>query len=369
MSSSHRENNFDLIRLLAATQVVIAHGIGHTPLVGKLSPMGRQLFDALLMLPGVPVFFVISGFLITQSHERNPSDLKGYFWRRGLRIFPAMWVCLIVTLIALGCCGFLGTDFLFSKTFAAWLMGQVSFIQFYNPEHFRDFGIGVANGALWTIAVELQFYIFVPLFCWLGKRLAGVTWILFLVSFAAYCVMDHKVNGPSGFSGAPIAFKLLHATLVPHLWMFLLGILIHRNYDKLRSWLEGKFLWYLAAYALFVAAQHTLVDFRTVPYYLGYLPARTLLALGTIAAAFSARSLSLRMLHGMDLSYGTYLYHSVVINVFVELGWLNSMAAVLWIFMVSIAIAMVSWHGIEKPALAKKSFSPGLWWGRLTQKA
>lgn len=368
MSSPHRENNFDLIRLLAATQVVVAHAVGHTPLVHQLPPWGKQVFDALMLLPGVPVFFVISGFLITQSYERNPADLKGYFWRRGLRIFPAMWVCLIVTLIALGGFGFLGTDFTLTKTFAAWLAGQVSFFQFYNPEHFRDFGIGVANGALWTITVELQFYAFVPLFCWLGKRFGGTerlfTGLLFFISFAAYCVMDHKVNGPGGFTGAPIAFKLLHVTLVPHLWMFLLGVLMHRNFEKIQPWLEGKFPWFFAAYATFVAAQHTLVGFRTTPFYLCYLPARALLAFCTISAAYSARSLSRRVLHGMDLSYGTYLYHSVVINVFVELGWMDALSAVLYVFAFSILLALLSWHCIEKPALALKSFSPRAAWAR-----
>lgn len=373
MSSPHRQNNFDLIRLLAAAQVVVAHAIGHTPLVHQLPPWGKQVFDALLLLPGVPIFFVISGFLITQSYERNPADLKGYFWRRGLRIFPAMWVCLLVTLVALGIFGFLGGDFVFTKTFAAWLVGQVSFAQFYNPEHFREFGIGVANGALWTITVELQFYVFVPILYWLtrlaGKASSFLTGMLFLASFAAYCVMDHHVNGPGGFTGAPVVYKLMHVTLLPHLWMFMLGIFIHRNFGTMRAGLEGKFLWYFASYAMLVTALHTVVPFRSVTYYLGYLPSRAVLALAVISAAYTARSLSTKLLRGMDLSYGTYLYHSVVINVFVELGWLSSLSAVIWISIVSIAIALASWHGVEKPALAKKSFSPGIWWARLTQRA
>lgn len=372
MSSTHRLNNFDLVRLLAAVQVVLAHAIGHTDLVHQLPPWGRQVFDALVLLPGVPVFFVISGFLITRSFERNPTDLTGYFWRRGLRIFPALWVCLIVTLAVLGLFGFLGADFVFSGTFAAWLAGQVSFFQFYNPEHFRGFGIGVANGALWTITVELQFYVFVPLFYLLanGKRAGGVlSALLFLVSFAAYCVMDHKVNGPGGFTGAPLAFKLLHVTLIPHLWMFMLGSFIHRRFDSIRPWLEGRFLWYFAAYVLFMAALHGLVESRSPFFYLGYLPSRTILALATIAAAYSARSLSNRLLSGVDLSYGTYLYHSVVINVFVQLGWMTSFAAVPYVFLVSILLAWLSWHGIEHPALARKSFSPRFLGTRFTSRA
>ena len=74
--------------------------------------------------------------------------------------------------------------------------------------------------------------------------------------------------------------------------MFLLGILIHWNFDRLRSWLEGKFLPYLLGYAAFMILLVTLVDHRSLPFYLAYLPSRTLLALANIAAVYSARSLS-----------------------------------------------------------------------------
>ena len=373
MISPHRQNNFDLIRLLAAAQVVVAHAIGHTDLVKHLPAWGKSLFDALMMLPGVPVFFVISGFLITKSYERNPSDLTGYFWRRGLRIFPALWVSLIFTLLMLGSFGFLKPDFLLSKTFIAWLAGQVSFFQFYNPEHFRDFGIGVANGALWTITVELQFYIFIPILHFLtggtkqGTALSKtILGILFFVSFALYCVMDDQVNGPGGFTSAPLPFKLLHVTLIPHLWMFLLGILIHRNFETLKSWIEGKFLWYLGGYVVFMALLGAFVAERSVPFYLAYLPSRMILAFATIAGAFSFRPLSQRLLGGTDISYGIYIYHSIVINVMFQMGMMTSMLSVAVVYVASIVLALMSWHLVEKPALASKSVSPRAIWNRLT---
>lgn len=363
MISPHRQNNFDLIRLLAAAQVVVAHAIGHTDLVNRIPAWGKQLFDALMMLPGVPVFFVISGFLITKSFEKNPTDLTGYAWRRALRIFPAMWVCLAVTLGVLGWFGFLDDGFLLSKTGLAWLAGQVSFGQFYNPEQFRAFGIGVANGALWTITVELQFYLFIPIFCLLTARpkwSAILIPFLFVVSFASYCVMDHMVNGPGGFTGAPLPFKLLHVTLIPHLWMFLLGILLHRHFEKVKSWVEGKFLFWLLAYVAFMAVLALFIPERSVAFYLAYLPSRTILAFTTISAAFTARSLSYKLLGGTDISYGIYIYHSVVINVIVQLGMMNSMLSVASAYAISIVVALLSWFLIEKPVLACKSLSPSL---------
>lgn len=373
MISPHRQNNFDLIRLLAAAQVVVAHAVGHTDLVNQLSGWSRQAFDALMMIPGVPIFFVISGFLIAKSYERNPGELTGYSWRRALRIFPALWVCLIITLVVLGMFGFLGPEFLFSQSFAAWLAGQVSIFQFYNPEQFRGFGIGVANGALWTITVELQFYGFVPVLYFLtagsraGTKAAGTLLAaMFAISFASYCLMDHQVNGPGGFTGAPLAFKLLHVTLIPHLWMFLLGILIHRHFERLRGWIEGKFVYYLLGYVGFMALLTAVVDHRSVPFYLAYLPARLLLAFVTISAAFSFRSVSQRLLKGTDISYGIYIYHSIVINVLVQLGLMTSMLAVGWVFVISIFLSLLSWHLVEKPALACKAASPRALWNRFT---
>ncbi len=373
MISAQRQNNFDLIRLLAAAQVVIAHAIGHTDLKNQLPAWGRQVFEAVMMFPGVPVFFVISGFLIARSYEKNPTDLAGYFWRRGLRIFPALWICLFFTLVTLGAFGFLGTDFLLSKTFTAWLLGQVSFCQFYNPEHFRGFGIGVANGALWTITVELQFYVFVPILHFLtrggrsGTRLAGgIMAFLFFVSFAVFCVMDHKVNGPGGFTGAPMLYKLLHVTLIPHLWMFLLGILIHRNFAKLEPWIEGKALYYLLAFGVFTALQYAFLNERNLPFYLAYLPSRVLLAFVTIACAYTLRPLSHKLLRGTDISYGVYIYHSIVINVVVQLGLMTSMRSVAVVYAVSVIAALLSWHLVEKPALACKSISPRAIWNRMT---
>jgi peptidoglycan/LPS O-acetylase OafA/YrhL len=376
MSSPHRQNNFDLIRLLAAAQVVVAHAIGYTGLRNQLPAWGKTLFDALMMLPGVPIFFIISGFLITKSYERIPSDLSGYCWRRSLRIFPAMWVCLFFTLIILGSFGFLPMEYVFSKSFFAWLAGQLTFFQFYNPDQFRGFGIGVANGALWTITVELQFYVFIPILYFLTGGLKSITklvsiiaGIFFFGSFASYCVMDHKINGPGGFTGAPILFKLLHVTLIPHLWIFFLGIFIHRNFARLEPWIEGKFVYYFAGFCIFVALQTWLIEERSLLFYLAYLPSRTLLALATIAGAFSFRSISQKLLRGRDISYGIYIYHSLVINVMVQLGILTSMLSVVTVYIVSIFLALLSWRFVEKPALACKSISPDGMWRRLIGKA
>ena len=362
MAEAERANNFDLIRLAAASQVVLSHAIGHTGLREKLPEWGRQMFDALAWLPGVPVFFVISGFLIMRSYERSGGGLPGYFKNRALRIFPALWVCLAVTVALLGVFGFLPWSYVMSGNFAGWLAGQIGFVQFYNPEQFRGFGIGVANGALWTISVELQFYVFIPVYSWLATRLAerrrwflALSGVVFFVSFVAFCVMNVKLNGPGGFTGAPILFKLLFNTLAPHLWMFMVGIFIQWNFKRLRPALQGRFLVWAVLYVAMAAATACWVPEFSPGYYACILAARIVLGAATVSAAYSARHLAGTLLRGNDISYGVYIYHSLVINALVESARLGSMAAVPVVFALTAALAWVSWRWVEKPSLARKS--------------
>ena len=93
-----RANNFDLIRLFAATQVMLFHGAAHLHLSVPFP------LSVLAPFPGVPIFFVTSGFLIAASYDRS-ADLADYARRRVLRLAPGLWGCIAVTsaiLLALG---------------------------------------------------------------------------------------------------------------------------------------------------------------------------------------------------------------------------------------------------------------------------
>ena len=225
MNSLHpsRLNNFDLIRLLAAAQVVFVHAVGHTPVLGVGPPWLRELLDVVILFPGVAVFFVVSGFLIAKSYERLRDEPRVYLWHRVLRIYPALFLCFAVAMIALGVFGFLTPDVVGSVKFWGWLAGQLSFGQFYNPEFFRGFGMGVVNGALWTISVELQFYLFLPLFYAVVfprvRRGVMGSWLLaasFVISFAAFWYVDAATNAAAALqnlSNSPNCCQAILAAL------------------------------------------------------------------------------------------------------------------------------------------------------------
>ena len=84
MEKGFRVNNFDLLRIFAATEVLLLHSFTHLKLPFPV------WFKVLANFPGVPMFFVMSGFLISASYERN-GELKNYFRNRILRIYPALW--------------------------------------------------------------------------------------------------------------------------------------------------------------------------------------------------------------------------------------------------------------------------------------
>lgn len=177
-STSIRVNNFDLLRLFASVQVAFFHTSTHlrAPIDWPL-PLVVLFGEA---LPGVPMFFVISGFLISASWEKNNSWAL-YARNRCLRIFPALWVCLGVSIVTAAVFG--GVDFLRLEVLP-WIAAQLTVVQFYNPAFLREYGVGVLNGSLWTIPVELQFYLLLPvLYFALGlARRQGNGGLLFLTA-------------------------------------------------------------------------------------------------------------------------------------------------------------------------------------------
>ena len=94
-----RSNSIGFLRFFFAATVVWSHAF---PLGGfSEDPLNRLNFNApttgFLAVGG---FFVLSGFLITRSYE-TVGSVGRFIWHRFLRIFPAFWVCLMVTAFGL----------------------------------------------------------------------------------------------------------------------------------------------------------------------------------------------------------------------------------------------------------------------------
>lgn len=221
-----RTNNFDLIRLCVALQVAISHGLSHLG-VNASAELGWLSY-----FPGVPVFFFVSGFLISRSYE-SAGSLGDYLVNRTLRIYPALVVCTLASLLALLATGYLSANSVGIDPTVAWVLGQITIFQFYNPDFLRGFGIGVVNGSLWTIAIELQFYVLVPIVYGLIRRVApdkrGFDAILVLAALVFLCInVAYFAVDPAQWN--TMSRKLLGVSFIPWLYMFLLGVMGQRSF-------------------------------------------------------------------------------------------------------------------------------------------
>jgi peptidoglycan/LPS O-acetylase OafA/YrhL len=338
-----RVNNFDLIRLCAALQVLLVHA--DTMFHNSAPVMG--LIDRLLRLfPGVPIFFVVSGFLISRSYEHS-ADVGDYYRNRALRIFPALWVCLVVS-VGVVLAG--GLDRLAPAATRAWLIwwaAQMSLFQGYPAPFLLPPGSRL-NGSLWTIPVELEFYLILPTLYALCGRSARRGNALLASLFASSLAFHFAVVVGKPWFQADFILD----TIVPYLWMFLAGVLIQRNWGLLRRFLLDQAHWWLLGYLLVCAIAVSLrvgvgsADIR--PVFL--LPLAGLV----ISSAMSFRTLSDRLLHHNDVSYGLYIYHMPGVYLLRRFSAAAPPIAVALLVLITLAVAMLSWRCVERPFLARK---------------
>ena len=139
----------DGLRFLALTQVVLYHA----------------------NLPGVPgdgvtFFFVLSGFLFAWLLEREfghtgTVSLRRFYWRRALRILPACYAAIVVTILGMQWLG-LVVDYRHALSAALFSANYYNAFHNHPPTGFSSY---------WSLAVEEQFYLVWPLlFLWLRRR-------------------------------------------------------------------------------------------------------------------------------------------------------------------------------------------------------
>lgn len=186
-----KENNFDFLRLLFASLVIVSHsypltGIDEKEILMMIS--NRQIdFGSL----SVNCFFIISGYLILMSLQRS-KNLGDYLWKRILRLFPALIVLLILTLMFLPFIYQGGKESIFEeRTYWTYFVRNLSLynLQFgvggiFESNPFR----GMINGSLWTLCYEFSMYLLLlPLFFVNNQRkLLIIIMMVLLISYVLY---------------------------------------------------------------------------------------------------------------------------------------------------------------------------------------
>jgi peptidoglycan/LPS O-acetylase OafA/YrhL len=327
-------NNLDWLRLLFALQVCLHHLTLHFDV---------YLPKIIKNFPGVPAFFFVSGFLVYVSYQNAPG--RQYARNRLLRIYPALIAVTLggaaVTVVALGW----ETVARHAGTYALWITAQLTLGQAYNAPLFREVGVGVMNGSLWSITVELLFYACVPLVAAAERRYRHAIWIVGLMSFAVFAI------GPLVSTEAvyrqKTAYDIVALTPLAWGWMFCVGILAAKHFDLIRPYLRF-FPLAIVPMALMILFADGGLLFKPIGNRLGVIYFLCYAAL-ILWAAFALPHVPLKT----DLSYGAYVWHMPVVNLMLVLGFQSVAAGLL----LTLLVAATSWYLVERPAIRLKKTS------------
>jgi peptidoglycan/LPS O-acetylase OafA/YrhL len=339
MSRSARlaANNFDLLRLGFAAMVVVSH-------TSELSGLGS--LEGLQHLVSSPVairgFFVLSGFLIFMSAERSTS-LWSYATKRIRRIYPAY--ATVVLLCAFGLV-FVSdaryASYFFSLQWAKYVLANLVFLNFLGddlPGVFQRNLVPTVNGALWTIKVEVAFYVAVPFLVHLLRRFGRlrVLTLFYLMSVAYHLVLTRLAERTGSH-----AFLELEKQMPGQLRYFLAGAAIYYYLPTFERRIRS-----ILATAVAVLILDSVVS----------LPLVEPLAFGAVIVFLGLYWYLGNFGKYGDFSYGTYILHFPVLQLLIWSGWLRTQP---WLFLTAelaatAALAFCMWHLVEKRFLARSS--------------
>lgn len=341
MRSIPQKNNFDHIRLFLALGVFLFH-------VSDLTKLSNFQFFSNFVNAEVAVhsFFIVSGFLIFMSYERS-SSLKRYFAKRFKRIAPGYITVIILSFLFLSLLSTLPTgDYFTSPESAKFLLANLATLNFLHPTLpgvFEDHPYMAVNGALWTIKIEVAFYLTVPLvayfYRWIkpDRLLAAI----FLLSVLYYFAMGYLYEA----SRDPL-FALLQRQLPAQMMFFSTGALLYYHLEFFKRYSHILLLVAISAYIMqsFVGA------YQLYPIY------ALSLSVIVIYLALIFPYLGHIAKYG-DLSYGIYIWHFPIIQTFISLHLFDThpILALLGLTTVVLFFAWLSWHLVEKPFLGKRS--------------
>lgn len=347
-----RANNFNLLRLVAASLVIVSHSFGlrHPPgFYGENSILNSQIFG----WAAVNVFFVMSGYLIAKAAWRDPDPVR-FIRNRVLRIYPGLIVCTLLSVLILGLifrpaglAGYLGQSatlrFLIGNASAVW--PQYTLPGVFTANAYAD---GV-NGSLWSLRFEILCYAAVAVLLVTGA-LARPRLVVLLFGGLLALYVGGAVLAALGHFPHSSTLRDLHR-LVPCFGLGAAYAFLDRRV-RIRAWhvvLAG------AGFALSCAVPVPALQAAC---------ATLALALATFWFAFLQYPWLSRFRTGPDWSYGVYIYAFPIQQLLMAfLPGLHPAVHCVAAFGLVLIPASLSWHFIEKPALALKDAR--LHWPRL----
>lgn len=334
-----RDNNLNAVRMLAAIAVIVSHAWPITN--AKAAEPLQSLTGQTLGHYAVTIFFGISGLLIARSFDRRRS-LIHFVMARVLRLYPALLVALVLTVIAgafvspLSLSAYVGSP-------GVWTYVPVNlslvFLQGSLPGVFESNVYGtVINGSLWTLFYEVACYggvVALGAMGFLRKRWA-------MLAIMAVATVFHFAGPLIGQLGVPLPhYLVIRLELFALLsFPFMIGTCAYVWRDRIP-----------------LSAGIMLLLWIPVPLFAGttLMSSFIVIALVYLAlwAGFVPKSRALAYNRLGDYSYGVYIYAFPVQQGFVWfMPGMSPLTNILLALPVTVLLAVLSWHLVETRALA-----------------
>jgi peptidoglycan/LPS O-acetylase OafA/YrhL len=334
-----RHNNFDFIRLVLASLVIVAHSYTLTGKDEILSVFtnGQIGFGAL----AVDCFFILSGYFIFLSLQRS-KNLGDYFWKRLLRLYPALIVLLLFTFFLIP---FLYVGNHLTSTLKAYPRYFLGGISLYNVQYFIS-GVfennpyrKAVNGSLWSLSYEFSMYVITSFF-FLIKKTKSV-YIVMAVLIALFIILSlFKAD----FLKSYFSVILLHTNNFYKLAAYFLAgsILTCFDLQKMNN--------LMLKCALFMILLGSL--FLNIYPFIAPLALPLFVMLIGISATKYISSTGDKI---GDISYGVYIYGFLVQQVFMNYFNLSAIGLMILSIPTTYLLAYISWHLVEKRMLKYKN--------------
>ncbi len=339
-------NNLDCLRLILASIVALFH-LYVLSGISAFSVFGRYLSPHF----AVNGFFVISGFLIYRSYTRS-SSTRSYFEKRARRIYPAYFTIVMLAAIALCPLSTLPLSQYFGMGFWKYLGANLLFLNFLAPSLpgvFASNSISAVNGALWTLKIEVAFYLLVPVMHHLcehfgARKIIGAIFILSSAWKYGFAWLATMGGSPALFSldRSRTFYEQMGAQFPGQLLYFCAGVLLLLYFDTLKL--------YFRSIAILTAALF-LLDHWLMRGTLDVLWISGLIFVFGFWRYFGNFSK-----YG-DFSYGIYIVHFPILQTLIALGLARFNPVIFLIAGLSlISLAgFLMWHLVENRFLASSS--------------
>lgn len=339
-------NNLDCLRVILASIVFLFHISALTSLPA-FNLLGKYCSPHF----AVRSFFVISGLLIYRSYSRS-SSFRSYIEKRVRRIYPAYFTVIACSALGLYLVSSVPASRYFGAQFWQYLGANLSFLNFLAPTLpgvFTSNSNLAVNGALWTLKIEVAFYLFVPFIHYLSNRFGvrktmATIFCLSCLWKYGFALLDSLYGsvGPDAAENSRSIYAKMEVQFPAQLAYFTAGILLLLFFDKLKS--------HFRVIACTAAVLYLLDHFITKEIL-------DIFWISGVVFVFGFWRYFGNFAKYGDFSYGVYIVHFPIIQTVIMLGHGRLSPPIFLLLSLTLVTltSVLMWHLVEKRFLKTSS--------------